>query len=279
MLKNIFLFFLLIGCISIGYSQEVFSKTVKVALRDSGNKLLLNSNDSTSLVLPVVKLEEHKYELSFEKNLIIEPDSLVNSVNKSFKIAGISRNYIVEVINCDTKEVVYSYQIKGNNEENIIPCLGRNLPVNCYKIEVEFTGKKQAASSFIGYIFLAILLTGLILFLIKTRKAKANNVIKADDFTIFGKYKFYEDQNKIIIDDLEIKLTTKESQILKIFIQNQNVIIKREQIIKEVWEDNGIVVGRSLDAFISKIRKKFENDRSINIVNIHGVGYKLEVLD
>ncbi|MBQ4822890.1 helix-turn-helix domain-containing protein [Aquimarina sp. MMG016] len=62
-----------------------------------------------------------------------------------------------------------------------------------------------------------------------------------------------------------------------IFSQNQNQIVKRDQLIKEVWEDNGVFVGRSLDAFISRIRKKFNNDRSINIVNVHGVGYKLEV--
>lgn len=279
MLKNTLLFFVLISCISVSYSQSVFSKTVKVALRDSGNKLLLYVDNSTSLVLPVLKLDEDKYELSFENEISIIPDSLVNSINKSFKIANISRNYIVEVINCSTKEVEYSFQIKGNKEEDIIPCLGRNLSVNCYKIVVEFTSKKQATNFFIGYIILSIVLIALILLLIKTRKTKAINLIKTENYIIFGKYKFYVDQNKIIIDDLEIKLTTKESQILKIFIQNQNVTIKREQLIKEVWEDNGIVVGRSLDAFISKIRKKFEHDSSINIVNIHGVGYKLEVIN
>jgi hypothetical protein len=279
MLKRTLLFVLLIGCISMSHSQDTFSKIVKVALRDSGNKLLLHSNDSTSLVLPVIKFDKNKYELSFEKEISIEPDSLVNSILRSFEIANISRNYIVEVINCSTKEVVYSYQIKGNKEEDIIPCLGRNLPLNCYKIAVVFTHKKQAAFSFIGYIILATLIIGFFLFLVKNKKTKAKNPAKDIDYTIFGNYKFYEDQNKIIIDGLELKLTTKESQILKIFIQNQNVIIKREQLIKEVWEDNGVVVGRSLDAFISKIRKKFENDSSINIINIHGVGYKLEVID
>jgi DNA-binding response OmpR family regulator len=116
-------------------------------------------------------------------------------------------------------------------------------------------------------------------FLRKIKKTTTKNSAKHAGYLIFGTYKFYENQNKIVRNNLEFKLTLKESQILKIFIQNQNVIIKREQLIKEVWEDNGVIVGRSLDAFISKIRKRFENDSSINIVNIHGVGYKLEVID
>lgn len=64
---------------------------------------------------------------------------------------------------------------------------------------------------------------------------------------------------------------------MAMFSSNQNKVIKRELIVKEIWEDNGVFVDRSLDTFISKLRKKFKNDPTINIINIHGVGYKLEV--
>jgi len=57
--------------------------------------------------------------------------------------------------------------------------------------------------------------------------------------------------------------------LIKIFSENQ--IVKRDLLIKEVWEDNGVFIGRSLDVFISKIRKKFGNDNSMNITNVHGV--------
>jgi len=262
----------------IGYSQYFFSKTAKVAIRYTGNRLLLFNNDSTSLVLPVIKLDKNKYELSFEKKLEIVPDSLVNTFNKSFKLANLPKDYIVEVINCNTKEVVYSYQFKGSIEENIIPCLGRILSLDCYKIQVVFTEQKHFSTLAILYIMGSILLLGLVFFLLREKKPKVGNSFVENDYIIFGTYKFYEDQHKIINKGVEFKLTLKESQILKIFIENQNVIIKRERFIKEVWEDNGIIVGRSLDAFISKIRKRFENDASINIVNIHGVGYKFEVI-
>lgn len=58
-----------------------------------------------------------------------------------------------------------------------------------------------------------------------------------------------------------------------------NTVVKRDELVKRVWEDQGVFVGRSLDTYISKLRKKLQEDDSIKITNIHGIGYKLEVLD
>lgn len=75
----------------------------------------------------------------------------------------------------------------------------------------------------------------------------------------------------------EISLSKKECELLEIFVANPNKIIKREELTKKVWEDNGVFVGRSLDTYISKLRKKLKDDESIQLINIHGVGYKLEI--
>ncbi|NBP70070.1 MAG: winged helix family transcriptional regulator [Cytophagia bacterium] len=56
-----------------------------------------------------------------------------------------------------------------------------------------------------------------------------------------------------------------------------NEPITRDQLLKEGWEDEGVIVGRSLDVFISKLRKKLIKDPKVQITNIHGIGYKLEV--
>ncbi len=74
-----------------------------------------------------------------------------------------------------------------------------------------------------------------------------------------------------------IELTTKENQVLKILASNLNETLSRDQLQKEVWEDEGIFVGRSLDVFIFKLRKKLEVDPGIRIVNVHGKGYKLDI--
>lgn len=77
--------------------------------------------------------------------------------------------------------------------------------------------------------------------------------------------------------DFDKKLTKKESQILKILCNNQNQIVTRELILKGVWGKDDYFVGRSLDVFITKLRKYFSNDPSVNIENSHGIGFKLEI--
>lgn len=275
---------LIVAVVSYIYQEnrtDHFSESVKIALRDSGNKLLLSNKDSTSLVEPVIQLEKNKYQLSFETHLSISPDTLVTTISNSFEVTNLPNNYIVEVIDCTKQEVSYSYQIMEYQEKNIVPCLGRNLPLNCYTINVLFTNNKSSfLASYKKYGLLLLILISFIGFayqyIIKNKNQKQDDDITIN-YTKLGHYKFYKDQHKLVRENQVIKLTTKECELIKIFSQNQNQIVKRDQLIKEVWEDNGVFVGRSLDAFISRIRKKFNNDPSINIVNVHGVGYKLEV--
>jgi len=273
------LFFALVSYDVYNGKKNNFSETVKIALRDAGHKLLLSNNDSTSLILPVIEFDKNRYKLSFENKLSIVPDSLVKTLSKSLKDSNLIENYIVEVINCRDKEVSYSYQVAKNIESNIIPCLGRNLPLDCYLINVHFINDESYLKSFKNYSLLSMVVIGFVaigLFYRKKEK-KIDSTNNNLSYSSIGNYKFYKDQNKLVKDNIIIKLTSKECELIKIFSENQNQIVKRDLLIKEVWEDNGVFVGRSLDAFISKIRKKFENDNSVNIINVHGVGYKLEV--
>jgi DNA-binding response OmpR family regulator len=82
---------------------------------------------------------------------------------------------------------------------------------------------------------------------------------------------------KLIIGGKTIDLTGTETRVLLIFASSPNEIIERSRLQKEIWEDEGVIVGRSLDMFISKLRKKLELDPNIKIVVIRGKGYKLEV--
>jgi DNA-binding response OmpR family regulator len=74
-----------------------------------------------------------------------------------------------------------------------------------------------------------------------------------------------------------IDLTHKEAMLLKLFCQHMNTVIPRDVIQKAIWEDEGFFVGRSMDVFISRLRKLLKDDPLVQIVNIHNVGYKLEV--
>jgi DNA-binding response OmpR family regulator len=71
-------------------------------------------------------------------------------------------------------------------------------------------------------------------------------------------------------------LTQKEAEVLKLLYVNRERVLKREEILKQVWGDDDYFMGRSMDVFISKLRKYLKDDASVQIVNYHGVGFRLE---
>lgn len=259
--------------------NDDFSQDVKIALREVGHQLLLNNSDSTSLVLPIVEFEPSTYRLSFQKDVSIHPDSLVTVIQKSFETSEMPKHYQVEVIKCADKEVAYSYLVKKQESSSIIPCGGRILPYSCYTITVYFL-KKNVASSNTQIIAFALLLASFVLialyFFKKKHSIEPSNE-NNEHFTSIGSFKFYHEQNKLVKEATEINLSKKECELLSIFIERPNQIISREELTKKVWEDNGVFVGRSLDTYISKLRKKLITDDTIKLINVHGVGYKLEI--
>ena len=256
--------------------NEPFSEKVKISLRQVGNQLLLLHKDSVSLILPVKQIAENKYQLSFEKQFSLEPNQLVDVIKENFEKANILEDYLVEVLQCTDGEVAYSYQIKNDTEKDIVPCAGRTLPINCYKIDVIFTQRGTSNFNRNMLLLFGVVLVFLVIIFYK-RKPVIKEVVISDEFITIGSFQFFPNQHKLQKAATEISLSKKECELLEIFIANPNQIIKREELTKKVWEDNGVFVGRSLDTYISKLRKKLKDDPSIKLTNAHGVGYKLEI--
>lgn len=278
---SVFAFFLLLGWLfsSSNEKNEDFSERVKISLREVGNQLLLSNQDSTSLVLPVLELNNSKYKLSFQNQLSFNPTNLVSIVKKSFQKSLLPNHYRVEVIQCLDNEVGYSYEIKDLSEKDIIPCSGRLLPNNCYTIEVKFLNTIDLFFSKQIFLFAFIFLVTIFLldFNFSKRKGIVNIQNNKKEYSNIGSFRFYPEQNKLEKQAIEISLSKKECELLVIFAANPNEIIKRDELTKKVWEDKGVFVGRSLDTYISKLRKKLQEDTSVKLINIHGVGYKLMV--
>jgi hypothetical protein len=255
------------------------SSRVKIALRDAGNQLLLSQQDSTSIILPVIAKDKATYQLSFQEVLSFEPNALVTVIDSSFIISSLPHDYRVEVIQCADQEVAYSYEMNIEEERTIIPCAGRYLPEGCYIIEVKFLNQPR---SFLNkYPLIYATLFGLLIFLVyyfKEKRLTANTFKnETSNYSEIGSYHFYPEQNKLIKAAIEISLSKKECELLELFVASPNQVIKRDELTKKVWEDHGVIVGRSLDTYISKLRKKLQDDDSIKLTNVHGVGYKLEV--
>jgi DNA-binding response OmpR family regulator len=108
------------------------------------------------------------------------------------------------------------------------------------------------------------------------RRSRKNNTIEKSIYEI-GKYQF-DTKNFILFNEIEkIALTQREADLLKLFLDNKNVVLKREQILTSLWGDDDYFMGRSLDVFISRLRKILVNEKGIAIENLHGIGFRFTV--
>ncbi len=90
-----------------------------------------------------------------------------------------------------------------------------------------------------------------------------------------GKYELDADNLNLINGDQSCQMTKKEADLLKLLIINKNKITERSTILERIWGENDYFMGRSMDVFISRLRKYLKDDDDISIENIHGVGFRL----
>jgi DNA-binding winged helix-turn-helix (wHTH) protein len=259
----------------------------EIMLREIGHELLLQAGDSTSRILPVKKIDVNEYQLQFENPFTFNPDSLVDIVRHTLAAGHVTTDYIVNVLNCSTTEIIFGFAVLNTQKNNIIPCLGREQLKRCYLINLKFKEPDVAAAQ-TGYWVggaLLLALAGLVVFRkIKARKKEmpAVELMAAPDVAVaaslqIGNTTFDTAKRTLVSNNVEVELTPKENKLLLMFAQAPNQVIDRSRLQKEIWENEGVIVGRSLDMFISKLRKKLENDPAVKLVNIHSKGYKLEV--
>ena len=97
----------------------------------------------------------------------------------------------------------------------------------------------------------------------------------SNDLARIGKFEFDPKNQLLIFGNTEQRLTLKETKILRMLINAQNNLVKREEIMIDAWGESDYYTGRSLDVFISKLRGYLKNDPTINIITIQTVGYIL----
>lgn len=108
------------------------------------------------------------------------------------------------------------------------------------------------------------------------RRSNDTNVLPDDVFQL-GNYHFNCSNLIIKIGSNEKTLTQKEAEILKMLYLNRDRVLKREEMLGQVWGDDDYFMGRSMDVFISRLRKYLKEDPAVQIVNYHGVGFRLEI--
>ena len=102
---------------------------------------------------------------------------------------------------------------------------------------------------------------------------------KEPDFYQIGSYVFDYKLRNIERENTKQKLSPKEAELLKMLCDNQNKLLPREAALKKIWGDDGYFTARSMDVYLTKLRKLFPDDPTIEIKNIHGSGFMLEIKD
>ncbi len=106
------------------------------------------------------------------------------------------------------------------------------------------------------------------------RRAKKELISPQAEYKI-GKYVFNSDKQILKLGNSEQNLTTKESELLKLLCNNKNMVLERNFALKTIWIDDNYFNARSMDVYIAKLRKYLKDDPSVQILNIHGKGFKL----
>jgi DNA-binding response OmpR family regulator len=142
--------------------------------------------------------------------------------------------------------------------------------------EDKIKGLRLGADDYITKPFSAEELILRIKAILKRNPKFKEEILEKNTYSI-GNYTFNAANFELTIDGKRIKLTKKESDLLKILATHIGQVIEREIIANMVWGDDSYFVGRSMDVFITKLRKHLSEDSRIAIVNVHGVGFRLEV--
>jgi DNA-binding response OmpR family regulator len=110
--------------------------------------------------------------------------------------------------------------------------------------------------------------------ILKRTKIKAKDINEA---WYVGKIKYEPELSTLHLSEGNKKLTTKENHLLSLLVKNKGEILDRQATLRAIWGDDNYFNGRSMDVYIAKLRKLLKEDPSIEIMNIHGVGFKLIV--
>ena len=272
-------------------NKEWKPETVNLALRQIAHNLYTLCDNHTERIEPVQQKDENTFSVRVDEYVDYEKlPEIIDAVMVDF---GLPEKYSVLLKNCEeeTVELGYTYIALSRNE---VACREREHTLDCSIIELLIHEVKTEESIPWNYLMLTLLLGGIIALLfysyisandkhdkeesIKQQKEQANETpIKKDNTISIGKFSFDHNNQSLTSTDGTSTLTFRESKLLHYLSSNPNQVLSRDQIQANVWEDEGVIVGRSLDVFVSRLRKILKSDESIKIKSVHGVGYRFEM--
>jgi hypothetical protein len=259
------------------------AEKVNLALRRTGHYLLAAQGDSSSAIAPVQQLAANVWLLKLER--MFSYDQLPGLLEQSFELHQISQNYDVAVLSCSDGELQLGYNYIDFKRDSTTPCGGRDMKQDCYNVQVTFPQDARQSPKlpmkawfFSGFIALLGFVMGR-----WWEKKGAEPPLKSEEsetteWIQLGNSRLDVANQVLLCGEMRQELTYREAKLLHLFAKHPNQLLERSFILQNVWADEGILVGRSVDMFVSRLRKALKEDASLRLTAVHGVGYRLEVL-
>lgn len=256
---------------------------INLALRRTAHQLLAESGDTLSGIPAVEKVADHSWLVKLEHPF--NYDRLPVILQESFDVHNIHANYDVAVLRCTDGELQLGYNFLDFSKDSTVPCGGRELEEACYNLQVTFPDSIGSSNAlpWAGWLVSGLLAVALFAVGQRWRRPEQAPVrataasLPEGDWLEFGQSRLDVANQVLLCGTVRHELTYREAKLLHLFASHTNQLLERSTILQNVWADEGILVGRSVDMFVSRLRKILRDDASLRLVAVHGVGYRLEV--
>jgi len=255
--------------------QKPPSEKINLALRRTAHHLLRAAGDSTSRIPPVQQIEAGTWLIRLASPF--DYDRLPALLQESFERHGIRRPYDVAVLRCFDDELQLGYNAMDYARDSTVPCGGRDMDAECYNLQVTFADDPPRTGLFLILLLAGAALAGALFFAKKRRPAPTKTAPAEITGLAFGNSLLDAANLVLMCNGVRHGLTYREAKLMNLFAGHPNQLLERAYILEQVWADEGILVGRSLDVFVSRLRKMLRDDPSVRIAAVHGIGYRLEV--
>lgn len=259
-----------------------FARHVNLALRRTAHNLLRQQGDSTSRIAPVQQIDERTFAIRLEKPFAY--DGIPTLLQESLELHKISIPYDVAVLDCTHGEVELGYTFYDLKTPEGVACNGRVQEAGCHILQITFNVPVTASigmwwAGVLGFLLAGLM--GLVWYRTEGHKVSPKNPeptpAPENSLLYVGQTIFDPANQSLRVADRQQTLTYRETKLLRLFAEHPNQLLERDFILKSVWGDEGIIVGRSADVFVSRLRKLLHHDPTLRLASVHGVGYRLEV--
>jgi len=274
---------------TILFAQQIVVDQTNLALRQLGHQLLLLEGNDSVAIMPVQQVNNQTFLLPIAQSFYY--DTLPFLLQTALTDLEIDEDlYYVAVKDCVSDTLILGYDVR-QFQKGRVPCIGRVQYSDCNHIYVTFPNRKTdavLANNNWFYLLLPAAFLGIVFYyFLKKRKIKHPIVLSenqnlsistTNQLLPIGQSQLDVTNQLIYIKNQPISLTFREMKLLHYFVQNAGQLLTRAQLLEKVWAEEGVIVGRSLDVFVSRLRKILKADDALLIKTVHGVGYRLEVL-